>query len=582
MENSEDQRPGQFIFKMNRRIEILISLSLVIVTMVFMAPIFRGMASGSLGTDERGTVTRYSARGPLRTITRYDLAKNHIFFNLLNSVTPAPKSLNSLRVRLWSYLFLAASGIAALVYFARRGWFFEGALWFYFWGVNAELVTLNLQARGYGFLSFVTLSLGILAISYFETGNKRTLRTLCILVALGAWTIPSFVIFGATLLLFLLWSTRSREVMIASAVTMASIAVLYSPVVGQVLQVMRKYDGQYGQAYATIDAVYSTLRYYLFPASDNLLFAILIAAFVAPFALWSREEAIGRGLRVVMGTVFVFFLACLTMKTPPVRTTALTIAPMLFCLVHALGVFLRNARLASVRSLIAAAVSVPLFVHANHAIANYRFLPAENWLGIAHALETIFPADTTTFGGGNTITAYVKKRYIDLDVFDKEAFLKGKSVAIDFKKFRNVEEVDVSALSPRVVSIQIPQTVSGFQTLWFVPPEDSGVTGVAETGGKLKIPGTVPIKLRPGVAYYSLNLFVKDLPTDLQVEAVVGGIRYPMEPFQSAAGSLFSLRLKDGTLTDASLRFSSSKNPGSAVSVANIWANQDSTEESRK
>ncbi|MCX6968256.1 MAG: hypothetical protein NTZ46_10870 [Verrucomicrobia bacterium] len=569
--------------RLYRNLEISISIGLIFLTLVFMCPILKGMATTSLSTDERGTVTRYSAKGPWKTVTCYDLAKNHIFFNLLNSITPGAKSLNSLRVRLWSYLFLGASGIAALIYFFRRGWYLEGALWFYFWGLNPELLMLNLSARGYGFLSLLTLALAILAIRYFETRSRRSLVALGLLTALGVWTIPSFLIFGATLLVFLFVATRGREVFIAGLATMMLIAVLYAPIVGQVLHVMKNYDGRYGQDYASIEAVTATLRLYLFPAGDNVLFVLLFGAFVAPFALWERGDSVGRGLRLLSGTVFVFFAACLTMKTPPLRTTALTVAPILFCLVHAFGVFFRDQRIAFMRPLLAVLVAIPLLTHASQRIAKFQFLPAENWMDAAHAIETIFPLGTTTHGGSNTLSSYLQKRYCDLDQFDKEAFLEGRSVVINNQiNTAHGREVRVLDLSPRTLNLLIPQQIGAFQKLGFIPPEESGVLvvasaeGTVEKGWKITTPGILLLKVRPGIQYYSLNLMVKEGPgvEQVQAEALVNGTKYRMESFQAEGGRLYSLRLGQKIAADPEIRFSA-PSPSAMVWVASIWLNPD-------
>ncbi len=570
---------ARFGGRIQRTLEIWISLALVVMAFAFMTPIFRGMATSSLSTDERGTVTRYSARGPWRTITSYDLAKNHIFFNLVNSVTPGSKSLNSLRVRFWSYLFLAASFLAILTYFIRRGWFLEGALCIYFLGVNPEWIMLNLMARGYGFLSFAAIALSLLGVRYCETGDRRTLKALCVLTALGVWTVPSFVIFGSALLLFLLLATRRREVFLSGAATAGAIAVLYAPVLRQVLNVMHKYQGRYGEEYATMESVAATLRVYLLPLGDPVLFAILFGAFVAPFALWTRAEPIGRALRVMMGAVFVFFLACLAMKTPPLRTTAFVIGPMVLCLAHAFGLFWRDARLTAARPWIALALAVPLQVHANQARACYRFIPQENWLDMARAIETIFPKNTSTFGGSNTLSAYVENRYPDLSAFDKESFLDGKSVVIhSLMNLTHKREVSVADLSPRVRRIQIPQQVGDFQDLWFVIPSESGIAGITPaqgsvpTGWSLTTSGTLALKFRSGVPFYSLNLLVKQGAgtAQVQAEAVINGTRQPMQSYQAGADRLYSLRLADKPLTDAEVRFSSPA-PGIHVSVTDIW-----------
>jgi hypothetical protein len=58
-------------------------------------PEVRGMAITSLWVDELATIRRWSANGPLFTMTNYN-PNNHIF-NLLNSVTPGHNSFNPLR-----------------------------------------------------------------------------------------------------------------------------------------------------------------------------------------------------------------------------------------------------------------------------------------------------------------------------------------------------------------------------------------------------------------------------------------------------------------------------------------------------
>jgi hypothetical protein len=65
-------------------------------------PEVRGMAKTSLWQDELWTIARFSSKGTFNTLTNYN-ANNHIFFNLLNPLTPG-KPFEPARARLWSFL----------------------------------------------------------------------------------------------------------------------------------------------------------------------------------------------------------------------------------------------------------------------------------------------------------------------------------------------------------------------------------------------------------------------------------------------------------------------------------------------
>src|ERR1019366_7131979 len=115
------------------------------------------MATTSLWTDELHTIIHYSSRGPIATLTEYAEPNNHIFFNLVNSLTPGRGSVAPLRARLWSFVaFLLMLGMG-ISFFARRRSLVLGALLFCLLAVQPELLDLMLQSGGYAFSAFFSL-----------------------------------------------------------------------------------------------------------------------------------------------------------------------------------------------------------------------------------------------------------------------------------------------------------------------------------------------------------------------------------------------------------------------------------------
>src|SRR5690554_4355681 len=82
-----------------RRLENLLAIALVALSLLLTGRMAVAMATHSLGTDEFGTIGSFSSKGPMRVVTDYRAPKNHIFFNLLNSLLPARDSLAAARAR---------------------------------------------------------------------------------------------------------------------------------------------------------------------------------------------------------------------------------------------------------------------------------------------------------------------------------------------------------------------------------------------------------------------------------------------------------------------------------------------------
>jgi len=165
--------------------------------------------------DEIGSILNYSSRGPWSQRRKYNLAKNHIFFSVVNSVSPGSDSLDPLRARFWSFIAVGLSLVILLVFFWRRGSPLAGAIAFALPALNLEYLLKVFEARGYGFVALAAV-IGLVALSNFlRTGRGRGLWILGVSTALGTWTLPFYVVFGGGLMLLLFLIRPSRKVFLA-------------------------------------------------------------------------------------------------------------------------------------------------------------------------------------------------------------------------------------------------------------------------------------------------------------------------------------------------------------------------------
>jgi hypothetical protein len=193
VENARKSRPSRAFRTANG---LLIGLVILAGLVSFQKYLF-AMATTSLWTDELWSVLHYSARGPLAVVTEYHEPNNHIFFNLLNALTPGRSSVDPLRARFWSFAAVTALLAGFLAYFSRRRVPLWGLAPFLLFAAGPEFLDLMLQARGYGLLSLFALAASVLAVEHVQSGRPRTLPFLGVVSVLGAWTVPTFVFFIA-------------------------------------------------------------------------------------------------------------------------------------------------------------------------------------------------------------------------------------------------------------------------------------------------------------------------------------------------------------------------------------------------
>ena len=173
------------------------------------------MVPTSLAHDELLSVTKYQAHGPLFALTTYDEPNNHILFNALAALLPWRGSAMPVAARAIPIASVAALFVLLAAWLWRRGRRWEAALLVTLLGRNPVLLGLWLLARGYGALALWAALAALLAIEWERTGRSAFLAGVAAAVALGTWTVPTFLLFGAPLLLLLVLGRPSSRTLAA-------------------------------------------------------------------------------------------------------------------------------------------------------------------------------------------------------------------------------------------------------------------------------------------------------------------------------------------------------------------------------
>jgi hypothetical protein len=172
--------------------------------------------------DEVFTVTEFASHSPLFFLTRYTHANNHVFHTLLVWIVREAAGQ-----RLWAVRIPAfAGGIAVLyaVYVLARQLSGEtaGLVALAFAAGATPLVEYSAQARGYTIMTAVFLLL------YLVDDD----RVRAVLIAIGAWTVPTMLYAAAAWALWSLGTERSwRRLGFVAAAGGALTFVLYLPII---------------------------------------------------------------------------------------------------------------------------------------------------------------------------------------------------------------------------------------------------------------------------------------------------------------------------------------------------------------
>ncbi|HUU03109.1 MAG TPA: hypothetical protein VM425_16875 [Myxococcota bacterium] len=591
-------------------LEVVASLLMIGFALTFLLPFVKVMSTSSLWNDELYSIMHFSSRGVIRTLTDYHVPNNHIFFNLLNALTPGSASFNPLRARIWSFIFVAASMLIGTIAFARRGRFFEGSLFFLVMAVNQSLLDLTLQARGYGLLCFCVVTTSLLVLSYLHNSGNLSLVLISLLTILGTWTIPTYIFFSGTLMLILFFQDRKPKLLVAGIITLLVVIALYAPVWSDLYNQTSTYSDNWGYQYGSWGAVCKTIRkYFLSPffgiafAADWNVYFFLLGVVTFPVIIWKPRDSTVQGVRILLIAVFVFLAICRIMKTPAIRTTSFVVLPLAICLLIRFGNILRSSRVAILRPLVFIIAATFFSLHSFNRARHFRFKPIENWMGVARFIERTFPKGTEISASFRNyyLRVYLDPAYMITKKFEQKKFAAGRQVCVDGDFFAK-ERFDPTEFSPSGIEIRIPQRRGEFQKVCLSPPQDSGIEQILDGNGrelgremydrnlstrwttnmpqsKLQITVGLRVFLKPGVRYHSLNIVALDGDIPLKLEtrlSVEGRSKMLVNHYIERYGDFMTIFLGDQEIEYVDLKVLSAQT-NRFFSVNEMWAYPERT-----
>lgn len=540
-------------------LELIVSLVIIGFASLYLARFACIKSTTSLGNDELYTIMNFSSQGVVKTLTDYHVPNNHIFFNLLNALTPGMKPYHPLRARLWSFIALGACIAAGVLYFFRQKRFVEGALFFQIVAVNYNLVDLTLRARGYAILCFCALATSVLLLRYLKTFQTRWLVLISLLTIAGTWTLPIYLGFSGMLLLLLFLWVGKPQVFGTGIVTMGIVIGTYVPVATQLIRHVRTYAEEWGREFNNLWAIARTVRFYLLNSfvfavkfEDWMAFVFFFALLVVPYLIWGphliwkKQSVTGQGVCLLSLAALLLFTICRRMETPPMRTVSFVVLPLALCMLLIFSHILRNTYLASTRPILYVGIGVFFSLNSVQQIQDFQFMPLENWTETARHIERTFPEGMEVYATAPAyLRVYLNPIFPIGREFEVEKFLAGELVFVvnDWTNPEPLQPMDFSSASAEVF---IPQIRGSHQNIAVTPPSEPWIEGVAigdiELSSEaydrdmssrwststwqsmLETPVTLRIFLKPGVRYRSFYLVSRDgnQPRNFQVYLGIG------------------------------------------------------------
>jgi hypothetical protein len=512
-------------------------------------PAWHFLATSSLREDEILNIQRYTSKGFAPAVGSYDLARNHIFFNVVNALLPGADSLSPFRGRLVSLIAVSGALVLIVLYAIRRGWFLAGVAFAGFVAIDLFTLKVLLEGRGYGLICFFG-TVGCIALCEgFRTRRPVWLAVLGLTTVLGTYTLPYYVIFGGGLMLAAYFQRPSRETFLPGMLTVVAIAMLYLPVIDKVFQVASGYEQEYGDSltgnFGSIGAVYVTLQYlFSFEVTQigpvffliTLLLFLLFMMF-GQFARRSDRQAAAGVAACFLGMMaFLLFL-----ESVPIRVSAFLAGPLAFLATVMTGSVLAAKALVPVRPLVIVGFTALAGTVLWKAGIKEPLLPRQNWADVAQVVERAFPADMplwTIKKYAKLMRPYLPEHRIEEGELEGAAFAGGNLLVFDsaFKGGPDRARFAWDTLPAGVRYITAPLLIN-YHRLFFLPPTSRGIHK-ADVAGR-EIPFVFPGRQPRDPALLSVSWGDGD-------ELYRGGAD---EPFQAEALPLpgeLTLTLEDG------------------------------------
>jgi hypothetical protein len=452
-------------------LELILALLLVIAALIYAWPEIKGMATTSLWQDELYTIDGFSSKGPNYVMTNYS-ANNHLFFNILSSLTIGRHPFQPFSARFWSFVWLILTIAVTPLYYALARRPFDGGAQLFLLLANVPALDLALQARGYGFLAFGALLCMILAWQYFRRPSLISLIGLPLVVWLATWTVPTFVFFGGGLLLAMLAYSRDRRWLVSGVSALIAILVVYWPVHASALESVDSYSKIWGKQFANWNVISDLLStFLLFQSANWITFSVAILVVIA-LCRGRARSAKAKASLCAGSAVLITLAICLKMGTPPQRSVAYLVVPIAFILVTVLTELSRKGVLRKFRLQMMTLVVVAAFAFVLHAGKGFHFRPIEAWLETAHRIEKHFPKGTEVVAQFRPewLRVYLPADYPLTKKLDTAKFVTGKQIVVD-SAFLPKDRFRIDQLPKGYALENVPQQRGGQQTIYFWPAE---------------------------------------------------------------------------------------------------------------
>jgi hypothetical protein len=487
-----------------RKIISLLCIGIVIaIALVLAWPTWSFKASSSLREDEIMSIVRYSSRGFVPAISTYNLARNHVFYNVVSSFIPGAKSTLPIRARLVSFLAVLCSLALLIGYSSTRGWTLPGVASAGLLAANFDTMNVVLEARGYG-LIFLFATLGSVAFARWNQTQSRTwLNVMAVTCVLGTYTLPFYVVFGGSLLLLSFFVRPSRQTFLAGFLSLAAIGLLYLPIAADIYEVFRGYADRYAKTFvsifASIDGVFFSLQYFIpdqllkiGPLSFVLLTlaALLYVAF-ARFAT-TADRLCFAGVTV---SVAAFLAFCLYCKIVPARVASFLAGPLAFLALLVSGSILTSRSLTALRPFTDVCFTALVVVALLKSEKAQPFIPRSDWRTLGVLIERAFPSDTSIAMVGDNpallqwnLSTRAKPRD---NGFDPQSMSDGRLVVVEgytksVDKDRRFRWEDL----PENVRFVTSPIGLNYHRLFFVPPRESRIASVRVNDQEIGLPNS--------------------------------------------------------------------------------------------
>ena len=472
-----------------QRCERLIAFVLIAVVLALVCLYMYYMATTSLWNDELYSIRHFSSQGIWHVLSDYHVPNNHIFFNLLNVLTPVSDPYTPLTARFLSFVSVLACFAVGVVWLWRRGLLFEAGVFVFVGFANVRNLDLMMEARGYGLICLFAICCIVLVCRYLEAGSKKAIWTAAGATILGTWTVPTFMGFGGPLM-FLAFALRPRwNALGAGALAATGVIAVHLPVVEQIIQNAARFGEAWGRPFATWTGVESSASLYLFPNVEPAwAFGLLVVTLSAILLTGGSKSVAPVAQRAVALSVIVFFAGCLVLETPLVRTTQFVAIPVAF-----LAGLMAARLLAQTPSVLGSCTRCSIlggmFVLTINTILSLSFTAKENWQDTAEFINTVFPQDIE-------IAVPSRKPWLDPylegvrtfeDVVDIERFAMGRQIVVADRYLKiPVEERFVGGAHASVaVDVQMRQRHGRYQLISFSRPHATDYIDVVEWDGKV-------------------------------------------------------------------------------------------------